>query len=68
MGKSVRVNLSVPQQVDAVLVAYSELTGRTKAAVVMEAVGLQLSNWNRVVWQARGELPVVNVGLPKAGE
>jgi hypothetical protein len=45
MAESVRVNLSVPGKVDAVLSQMAELTGRSKAALIMEAVGYQLPTW-----------------------
>ena len=45
MAGSVRVNLSVPARVDAVLAEVAVMTGRSKAAVIMEAVGYQLATW-----------------------
>ncbi len=47
MAGSVRVNLSVPDRVHAVLAMQAEMTGRTIAAVVMDAVGQLLPLWER---------------------
>ena len=47
MAGSVRVNLSVPERVDAVVSAQADMTGRSKAAVIMEAVGYFLPQWER---------------------
>lgn len=45
MEGSVRINLSVPSEVDAVISRLAEATGRSKAAVIMEAVGYSLAQW-----------------------
>lgn len=47
MAESVRVNLSVPGPVNAVLDELALVTGRSKALLVMEAVGYQLPAWQR---------------------
>jgi len=47
MAQAVRVNLSVPAEVDAVLEALGTVTGRGKASLVMEALGYQLPYWQR---------------------
>lgn len=67
MGKSVRVNLSISEAVDEVLSSYADLTGRSKAAVVMEAVGLQLPAWREWI-KARASSDVSTVkGASDAG-
>jgi len=53
MAESVRVNLSVPRSVDAVLDELAAVTGRSKASLVMEAVGYQLPAWQRFLDRAR---------------
>lgn len=45
LSKSVRINLSVPAKAANVIEAYADVTGRSCAAVVMEAVGLRLREW-----------------------
>ncbi len=53
MAESVRVNLSVPRSVDAVLNELAAVTGRSKASLIMEAVGYQLPAWQRFLDRAR---------------
>ena len=53
MRGSVRVNLSVPVPVDEVLSEMANMTGRTKAAVIMEAVGWFLTDWKRQIRRER---------------
>jgi len=53
MAESVRVNLSVPGAVDAVLDELATVTGRSKASLVMEAVGYQLPAWQRFLERVR---------------
>lgn len=53
MAESVRVNLSVPEAVDAVLDELATVTGRSKASLVMEAVGYQLPVWQRFLERVR---------------
>jgi hypothetical protein len=53
VAESVRVNLSVPGAVDAVLEELTSVTGRSKASLVMEAVGYQLPAWQRFLERAR---------------
>jgi hypothetical protein len=55
MAGSVRINLSVTERVDGVISAYAELTGRTKTAVIMEAVGDRLRYWEAAVRQDRAQ-------------
>jgi hypothetical protein len=59
MAEAVRVNLSVPAEVDAVLEALGTVTGRGKASLVMEAVGYQLPAWRRFLerQKAKGIAP-----------
>lgn len=47
MAKGVRVNLSVSEQIDGLLTELAQLSGRSKASFVMEAVGFQLPNWRK---------------------
>ncbi len=53
MAESVRVNLSVPGAVDTVLDELATVTGRSKASLVMEAVGYQLPTWQRFLERVR---------------
>jgi hypothetical protein len=47
MARAVRINLSVPAAVDALLKELATATGRGKASLVMEALGYQLPAWRR---------------------
>lgn len=47
MAKGVRVNLSVSDKIDDLLTELAQLSGRSKASWVMEAVGYQLPNWHK---------------------
>ncbi len=47
VAESVRVNLSVSAEVDAVLKELATVTGRSKSSLIMEAVGYQLPPWRR---------------------
>ena len=72
MRGSVRVNLSVPVPVDEVLSEMANMTGRTKAAVIMEAIGYFLMDWKRQIRRERNLLyqenqrlrPFPSVGAP----
>lgn len=67
VAKGVRVNLSVPERIDQVLTDLAELTGRSKASWVMEAIEFQLPSWydRRTVLQQDGAYLSVNQCLPK---
>src|SRR4051812_9398453 len=47
LPKSVRVNLSLPPEIDVVVSRAAEVTGRSKAAIVMEALGWYLPKLRR---------------------
>lgn len=55
MGQAVRINLSVPAEVDAALEELGTVTGRSKSSLVMEAVGYQLPTWRRFLERLRAE-------------
>jgi hypothetical protein len=69
MPKGVRVNLSVPPEMDALLTDLARLTGRSKASWVMEAVEFQLPSWHdrRRVLSTDGEYLEINQCLPSRG-
>lgn len=69
MPKGVRVNLSVPPEIDALLTDLAKLTGRSKASWVMEAVEFQLPSWydRRRVLSQDGEYLEINQCLPSRG-
>ncbi len=69
MPKSVRVNLSVPPQIDALLTDLAALTGRSKASWVMEAIEFQLPSWydRRHVLSTDGAGLAINQCLPSRG-
>lgn len=47
MSDSVRVNLTVPAKIDALLTELSAASGISKSALVMEAIGWALPHWRR---------------------
>src|SRR5688572_5017484 len=61
MGKGVRVNLSVPGNIDALLTELAEVSGRSKASWVMEALG-------RYVPELHKSLEALKFGTPFESE
>ena len=44
-----RVNLTIPEQMDALLERLAAVTGRTKASFILDAVTVQMDHWYRWV-------------------
>lgn len=67
MAKGVRVNLSVSDEIDGLLSELAQLSGRSKASWVMEAIGYQIPNWHkqRKVMKFESDETLVNTVIVK---